>query len=198
MACVADTFGPTINGRANPPKAESYKTYMGAIALTAPESWGWAKGSTLNLGVVNGFNSTAPPGGAADNQTSWYAGTTIVTPVKGLKVGASFDFADFHNQAPGVGDNQWVVGGYVNYQLTEKLSLNGRGEYFVTAGGAGKDTEIYEATATIQYDLWANVLSRLEFRWDHGDNGPTFGGTVAGQPTERNATMILANLVYKF
>src|SRR6185295_10784729 len=52
-AAVADTVGPTVNGRANPPKAESYKTYMGAIGLTAPESWGWAKGSTLNAGVIN-------------------------------------------------------------------------------------------------------------------------------------------------
>src|SRR5439155_9551171 len=46
-AGVANTFGPTINARSNPPKAESYKTYMGAISLTAPESFGFAKGASL-------------------------------------------------------------------------------------------------------------------------------------------------------
>ena len=193
MACVADTVGPTINGRANPPKAESYKTYMGAFALTAPESWGWAKGSTLNAGVINGFNSSL-----GDNQTSWYVGSTLNTPVNGLKVGVAFDYADFHNRAAGVGDNQWVIGGYASYQATEKLSFHGRGEYFVTDGGAGLDTEIWELTATVQYDLWKNVLSRLEFRWDHSDSGDLFGGTTVGLPDAKNATVLLASITYKF
>ena len=26
-----------------------------------------------------------------------------------------------------------------------------------------------ELTATVQYNLWANVISRVEFRWDHAD-----------------------------
>jgi hypothetical protein len=197
MACVADTVGPTINGRANPPKAESYKTYMGAIALTAPESWGWAKGSTLNAGVINGFNSAAPSGGVADNQTSWYIGSTLNTPVTGLKVGACFDYADYHNQPAGAVDNQWVIGGYASYQATEKLSFHGRGEYFVT-DVPGSDTQIWELTATVQYDLWKNVLSRLEFRWDHGDGVELFGGSTTGDPDQKNATELIASITYKF
>ncbi len=192
MACVADTFGPAINGRSFPPdgtKAESYKTYMGAMTLTAPESWGWAKGSTLSGGVINGFNSVL-----RDNQTSWYLGTTLNTPCSKLKVGAAFDYADFHNPAAGVDDNQWVIGGYASYQATEKLSFHGRGEYFVTDGGTDPDTKIWGLTGTIQYDLWQNVLSRLEFRWDRSDSGNLFGGT----PTERNATVLLASIAYQF
>ena len=196
-AAVADTMGPTINGRANPPKAESYKTYMGSIALTAPDNWGWAKGSTLVAGVINGFNSTAPAGGVADNQTSYYIGSTLNTPVTGLKIGACFDYADFHNQSATAVGNQWVIGGYASFQATEKLSFHARGEYFVT-DSYGPDTQIWELTATIQYDLWKNVLSRLEFRWDHGDDGALFGGTIAGAPDERNATELIASLTYKF
>src|SRR5256885_12947575 len=72
-AGIANTFGPTINARANPPKSESYKTYMGSIALTAPESFGFLKGSTLYSGFVNGFNSstTSPYGANGFDQTSW-------------------------------------------------------------------------------------------------------------------------------
>ncbi|MCI0747808.1 MAG: porin, partial [Verrucomicrobia subdivision 3 bacterium] len=65
-AGIANTFGPTINQKANDPtqpvgdtgKAESYKTYMGSIAFTAPESFGFMQGSTLYFGIINGFDST--------------------------------------------------------------------------------------------------------------------------------------------
>jgi hypothetical protein len=150
--CVANTFGPTINGRAFPTsngspeggtKAESYKTYMGSLALTAPTNWGWAAGSTLSAGVINGYNS-----GLGDSQTSWYLGGTLATPVAGLKFGAAFDYADLHNQPVGAGNNMWVAGLYAAYQATEKLSFNGRGEYFVTDGGTNPDTKLYELTLT--------------------------------------------------
>ena len=207
-ACVVDTFGPKINERANPPKAESYKAYMGSIALTAPDSWGWAKGSSLNAAVINGFNS-----GLGDNQTSWYVGSTLNTPVTGLKVGACFDYADYHNQSAGAANNQWVVGGYSSYQATEKLSFHVRGEYFQNDLSYGAEKKLWEVTATMQYDLWKNVLSRIEYRWDHSGSGNIFGGTAytyggispatvsetssSGQYV-KNANMILASITYKF
>ena len=59
-AGIANTFGPVINQRAQiasgGKKAESYKTYMASIGLTAPKDWGWVAGSTLYGGVINGFN----------------------------------------------------------------------------------------------------------------------------------------------
>jgi len=201
-ACVVNTLGPTINGRAHPtvnglpeggPKAESFKAYMGSLALTAPENWGWAAGSTLKVAVINGFDAAL-----GDNRTHWFAGGTLNTPVSGLKLGVAFDYADFHNQPSGVGDHQWVLGGYASYQATEKLSFHGRGEYYVADGGAASDTEIVETTFTVQYDLWKNVLSRVEFRWDHSANGDLFGGEVPGSPTRKNAFVLLANVVYRF
>src|SRR5205807_1135639 len=70
-AGIANTLGPTINAKASPPMAESYKSYMGSIALTAPDSFGPLAGSTLYGGVVNGFSSSY-----GTSQTSWYAGST--------------------------------------------------------------------------------------------------------------------------
>src|ERR1041385_6120084 len=93
---VANTFGPTINGRAHPtgtgspadgPKAESYKAYTASVTLTAPKSMGFLAGSTLSGAVINGYNAAA----GAD-QTSAYVGTTLNLPVSGLKVGASYDY----------------------------------------------------------------------------------------------------------
>jgi hypothetical protein len=54
-------------------------------------------------------------------------------------------------------------------------------------------------TATVQYDLWKNVISRLELRWDHSLSGQNaFGGSTENQPSRDNAWMLAANVIYKF
>lgn len=191
---IANTFGSTINGRANPPKAESYKTYMASFTATAPTNMAYLAGSTLTGCVINGYNS-----GSGADQTSWYVGATFNTPVAGLKVGGSYDYAGASHQPLSDAYYANAVAGYVSFQATEKLGFYARGEY------ATSDTTIFAAhrvvagTATVQYDLWKNVLSRLEFRWDHAADGTlAYGGTTSGEPTKKNNFILLANVVYKF
>src|SRR5438477_7429642 len=135
-AAIANTYGPTINARANPPKAESYKTYMAAISLTAPESFGFLKGSTLYACVINGFNSASPAAqtgigsGGAAVQTSFYVGGTISTPVTGLKLGASYDYALVRGDSTIPHGYAQAAALYASFQATEKLSLHLRAEYF--------------------------------------------------------------------
>jgi hypothetical protein len=226
-AGIANTMGPTINERGHQPNltgtstSESYKTYMGAVALTAPTDWGWVGGSTLSFGVVNGFSDAAAEFGGA-NQANVYAGLTMNTPISALKLGASLDFVQVHdaknqffNQgADGefMGDGTiWDGALYATFQATEKLSFSARGEFLddssdfiVDASDLGKArAKIWSGTATAQYDLWKNVISRVEFRWDHGDNGQFFGGHIFGDgdlgaPNRRNAYMLAAQIIYKF
>lgn len=207
---IADTFGATINGR--PPvgkRAESGKTYMASMTFTAPSNMGFLAGSTLTACVIDGYNSALGVAGA--DETSWYLGASLNTPVAGLKVGASYDYLGVSKQpgGPGVPDigssYANVIGLYASYQLTEKTSMYLRGEYassdtFNTSGvnliGA---PELIETTATLQYDLWKNVLSRLEFRWDHATSGgPAYGGEITGTPSRVNNFILLANVAYKF
>jgi len=202
---VANTANAGINSRswlANGNKSETDKTYLGAMTLTAPESWGWVAGSTLYGGVVSGWNTSADNG-----QTWYYAGATFNTPVTGLKVGAAYDYNSLNGSAASFNPTKtWfnAVAGYVSYQATEKLSLHGRVEYvwmddeLVFEGDAetpsnGLDNSILGVTGTIQYDLWANVLSRIEFRWDKACGG--------GKPfftEDENAFLLAANVIYKF
>jgi hypothetical protein len=245
-AGIADTASPAINGRAflpqvqpatqgaGPVKAESYKTYMASMAVTAPDTWGFLAGSTLYGGVVNGYNA---PLGA--DQINFYAGSTIATPVTKLRLGIAYDYAGVPSGQPvaagapagtappaGVGlvagRSQSLYGnavaGYASYQLTGDLSLHGRAEYaslsrnLATAGqltgsGLGVPSKVFSLTGTVQYDLWKNVISRLEFRWDHAADGrPDFGGTSAAPITPattatgtlKNAFMVAANVIYRF
>jgi hypothetical protein len=211
---VANTVGPFINERAQDwGKSESYKTYMGSIALTAPDDWGFLAGSTLYAGVVNGFNSSArttsgimynPAGDplwwftVPENQTSWYAGATLATPVTGLKLGAAFDYLDVRNEtAAGVkNEDAWAAGVYASFQATEKLSFHARGELLeMKMSGGDDDLEIWSLTGTVQYDLWQNVISRVEVRWDRGDEDYFTSGSNGWS---KNAIMLAGNVIYKF
>jgi len=210
-AGVADTVGPTINERAfgglnaaGATEAESYKTYMGSIALTAPDSMGFLAGSTFYAGFVNGFGDHAPGPlngtiiGTGD-RTSYYAGATVATPIKELQLGAAFDYLDLHT----VGGQTWSAAGYASYHATEKLSFHARGEYLKDSSeffglAPGADT-VLALTGTVQYDLWKNVISRLELRWDHSlGDVPAFGGETPLAPTMDNAWMLAANIIYRF
>jgi hypothetical protein len=134
-AGIANSYGPAINGRSwygngtQNYDAEGYLTYSGSVALSAPESWGWLAGSTLYGTIINGFNANAGGSGAADNQTSYYVGATLNTPLKAVKVGAAYDYAGGHGHGSTIGPSfANAVAGYISWQMTEKLSLHGRGE----------------------------------------------------------------------
>jgi hypothetical protein len=199
QAGIAENYTTASFGAAS--EEVSSKSFVGDVALTAPDSWGWIKGATLNGGVV-----IDPYKDGADN---YYAGLTMPTPWSPLKVGASFDLRSFANgngNAPIVGNNQndsgYVAGLYGNYQATDKLSFNLRGEYFDLAGvddpltGPSVDGKGEELTATLQYNLWANVTSRAEFRWDHSDTGEAFG--AVDTTPESNSYILALNVIYTF
>lgn len=245
---VADTLDLTANSRAftgangTGSPAESYKAYVGAITLTAPNDWGFISGSSLYAGFNNGWNSGAvtafgaAPAGTGAPETALYVGMTLNTPVTGLKLGGSYEYVS--SQAQNLGTGAPVIGnipqtwaddfaGYISYQATEKLSFHGRAEVLWETKAQGFPNpsvgaptgayigpivgpdKILSLTGTVQYDLWKNVLSRLEIRWDHdltggNPNSPEYyganGGTVAGfaQGTLVNSWVLAANIVYKF
>ncbi len=226
---IANTIGPTINSRAfapveaTNPYAESYKTYMASIAVTAPDSMGALAGSTLYGGVVNGFNNSILGSGLAAPELSAYVGATVATPVTGLRCGAAWDLLNVNTSVAGTKAEGeiWSLALYTSYQATEKLSFHLRGEYVSgdvdhptflssraavdtligpgTIYGDTLENGIFAVTATAQYDLWKNVLSRIEFRWDHSEHGNAFGAVQGdGSPAANNAFMLAANIIYKF
>jgi hypothetical protein len=176
---------------------------------------GFLAGSTLYGGVVSGFSSPYQDSQNPENLTSYYAGATIATPVTGLRLGTAFDLL---NVADTSGET-WSIAGYGSFQATEKLSFHLRGEYLRDRGDqkyfvaydqdagafyATNPDKVLTVTATAQYDLWKNVISRLELRWDHDLTGNgMYGGTVPNSATVQdgdmvNAWMLAANIIYRF
>lgn len=169
----------------------SSKDYIAAISLSAPESWGWLKGSALNVQTVQAFDN--------EGVNIYSANASLATPVAGFKLGLAYDtyvsLADSHDGS--------IYGVYATYQATDKLSFALRGElidaqelaFDNTFGDFGKG---YELTATVQYDLWANVITRAEFRWDRYESkNNLIGGSFSNNETQ-NAFLLALNAVYKF
>ncbi len=213
-SAAAGGFGGNTSGLYLP-------TVMGGVTLTAPDSFGWAKGGTASFDVVNTSGNTGQSTGSNINTgngngaTTYYAGITLPTPIVALKVGASFDYLT----ARDVSGNAWDGALYGTYQFNDKLSLNLRAEYYngapLNAAGAyqtgpgfgaanGGDQQAQEFTATVQYALWANVLTRLEFRWDHVNHGNGYSNNTFNNTDEepgglrQDAFMLAAQAVYQF
>ena len=203
-AGICDAWSAGVNARSSPPKAESFKTYMGSVTFTCPTNFGFLSGSTLSGGAINGYDAVN-----AVDKTSLYIGGTFSTPIPNVKVGAAYDYVILGPNAiagvPNQSGYQGAFGLYLSWQATAKLGLYTRGEYFtesgyLAAGGiAGAAASACEVTETVQYDLWKNVLARLEFRWDHAEHGNGFSGVAPGAiPTAQNAFLLAANVIYKF
>ena len=194
-----------------------HPTFMWGPTLTAPDSFGWAKGATLSAGTVitGGNTSNAFNSGTGHGAKSVYVGFTLPTPVTALKTGGSFDLLD----ASDIDAQTWSLAAYATYAFSEKLSLNLRAEYLNAGGntafgtslnggafqtsGTNGDNQAQEITATVQYAMWANVLTRLEFRWDHvnahdSGAGPTAFYLSNTGNSQQNAFMLAAQAIYTF
>ncbi|MGD0743666.1 MAG: outer membrane beta-barrel protein [Verrucomicrobiota bacterium] len=197
-----------------------HKAYVASLTYTAPSSWGWAAGSSIYGGIEYGFSNGNYYGGGdvpsdvhhGGNQVNYYAGATMNTPWKQLTTGVAFDYV--YNLFGGdIADwaNAWDLGLYATFKATDKLSFNARGEYLegtyyyvggAESSGGGYNDNAMELTGTVEYDLWANVVSRLEIRWDHFLSSEAGGGQYLAEAVDsvdhQTAVGVYANIIYKF
>jgi hypothetical protein len=194
------TGGGAINAK---DPVESKKSYLAALTVTLPEGAGSFKNSTISVGFIDG---TVPGVSAGQSTRNYYAGATLNTPVEGLTVGASWDYLE--NPAgllPGVSGDAYAVAAYIGFGQ-DKWKLNLRADYtqatagFYYAGGNGNTgvaktdrDELGSLTLSLDYNLWENVLTRLEGRYDRALSGDTPFGT-----NDEGAVTVALSAVYKF
>jgi hypothetical protein len=176
---------------------ESIKSYIGGLVFKAPENFGFLAGSSLYLGIVDrGF------GGGVDDQINYYVGASLSTGVEGLTVGGSYDYVDNLNGVANQYGYAWAL--YASYQLNEQLKLSYRAELAGSSGGIHlpgvlNDEQVLGNTLTLDYALWKNVISRLEYRLDSAVSGSTGAANPLdvfnGQKNDHSLTV---NIVYLF
>jgi hypothetical protein len=97
----------------------------------------------------------------------------------------------------------WAL--YASYQLNEQLKLSYRAELAGSSGGIHlpgvlNDEQVLGNTLTLDYALWKNVISRLEYRLDSVVGGtPTLPGTTSRVfDGDKNDHSLTVNIVYLF
>ena len=197
-AGVANTMDNSSQGKAVGANGivESKKTYIFGTTLTAPESLGFLKDSTLS--AVYCVGNVA---GTAATMQHLYVGAVVATPVAGLNFGAAFDYQETSTVGPGTPAVGSAIALYGSYAASEKLKLNLRGELahgdqFGIVKPSGKNGDLYSVTATADYALWnrKNVITRAEVRWDNASGSP-YGSPAAD---EKNLLTFALNVIYMF
>ena len=220
-AGIANTWGQGVNARPGrgpftgagfAAATESEKTYLGLITLTAPESLGFLKGATLTAGIINGLPSANGPTistaagtfTSPTDITSYYVGATAPTPLTGLSLGLSYDYRGTKGTANYSSSYANAASLYLLYQATEKLKFSSRSEYATGSDGtwyasrktADRNNALFGETFTVDYSIWANVVTRAELRWDH--DLAARGATAPFGNDDKNALSLALNVIYKF
>jgi len=103
--------------------------------------------------------------------------------------------------------NTWYgVAAYASYKVTKVITLSARGEYLhedsalnPKFGVAGVNNDDFSETLTASFSIWDNLLTRVEYRYDHFTNGAVVGaGGFPVTGTFASANEISLNCVYSF
>ena len=160
---VANSVDPLINGA---PANHDRKSFLAGLTWILPEGFGALSGAAFSAGYVNGRART----GTSPIQ-NFYLAAGLPLPSETWSLALTYDT----RMLSGRGNDDSVVGVYLGHQVNEKLNLNVRGELYqegsklFSAESAAEQSDGYALTTTAEYQLWENVLSRVEFRWDHTD-----------------------------
>ena len=172
-----------INGA---PTNEDRKTFLSGLTWLLPEHFGALGGTALSAGYVNGRERT----GSTPVQ-NLYLAAGLPLPSKVWAMAFTYDARMLN----GAGNDDSVLGAHVSYAANERATWHLRGEWFqdgdklFSAENAAEQGDGYGLTATLEYQLWPNTLSRAEWRWDHTEV------RVNGRHNDQSWHL---NLIYQF
>jgi len=161
VGVVNDTTSATTNADAGG------TAYLVSLGYTVPDSAGFLSGTQLTYARVDGA------GGAGVEVDNQYIGASIPLPVEGLSYNIAWDIRE--NTGTTADDN--VVGHYLSYAASDAATINVRYEHgnrnqaAVIGGAAAVNYDgIDSVTIGLDYQLWENVISRVEYRSDDWDS----------------------------
>ncbi len=154
---------------------------VGLTGTVTKKKFAW----TNNYYVGPQYTSTS-------NQTrGLYDTVLLLTPTDKISAYLNFDYGRQH--LPGGGSNHWNgFAGAAHFQLTKRVALSPRAEYYNDSSGftTGTPQRLHEVTVTGEYKAFEGLLGRLEYRHD-GSNVDFFNrGTVPAFSKTQNTISV--------
>jgi len=122
------------------------------VSYTAPDSMGFLSGTSVYAAAIM---DNDPFSGGTDADF-YYASVGLPLGVEGLSVDLAADWVDHEG-----GNDDEIYQIYASYALSEKSTLNARYEWGVS--DANSWTGLESVAVGLTYDLWDNVISRVEY-----------------------------------
>jgi hypothetical protein len=180
---LVNSIEPRISGF---PDNKDRKSLLTGFTWELPSYFGPVGGSRLSLGYLNGRDLSE-----ADPVQNIFGSLGLALPSDKWSLALTYDSRMLH----GPGNDDTVLGAHLGYQANKKLQLHLRGEHFqdgsslFSGESSDEQSDGQGVTVTAEYQLWENVLSRLEYRWDHTEQ----------RVNDRHNTQAWhLNLIYKF
>lgn len=149
------------------------KVLLTSVSYTTPDSAGVLGGVELYYGGVWGAEAAS-----TDNATDYhYFSAAIPLPVEGLSYSVAWDVVDNDELTGSNRGDSNIVGHYLSYALSDKLTANVRYEHGNlntgttpgTAAWASNIDGLESITIGLDYALWDNTTTRIEWRDESGD-----------------------------
>ena len=162
---------------ANTNHRQGSNVLLTAVSYTTPDSLGVLAGTELYYGGVWGAEASATTDEGTDTH---FFSATIPVPVEGLSYTAAWTVVDKDDLTVASGLNRGdsnIASHYLSYVINDKATLNVRYEHGNLNSGTAPGTASYadnidgleSISVGLDYALWDNVTSRVEWREDSGD-----------------------------
>jgi len=194
QAGVANSISGAINDR--PLEGDgsiASPAVLGSVGLNFEgEQYGIFNGASAYYAVVNG----SAAGGS--ESTHHYASVGMPLPIADTTLGFAWDYRHFTQ-----GGYTETFGAYFDYAPTDaSYSVHLRGELAKSGDGnfggmtdATGNEKLYAITGTVNFDIFENVLTRVEVRYDHDAEGDSWGTST---DPEDDQWLIALNAIYSF
>ncbi|MDD5558234.1 porin [Candidatus Methylomirabilis sp.] len=205
---LSTTLG-IVNGWDNTDDNNRGKSFHGAATITPP----FIKDFTLTLGgtwgaeqVSNAFdpardiNRNGPKRGLIDLIATY-------KPFAPLTLTLNYDYGRQEEAFVDGGPSAvWhAVAAYAVYDITDKISVGVRGEYFKDQDGfrlpgatPGKQLEVWETTLTGRYKLFDHLFASIEYRHDEAKDNKLVFDRGNGTQNANTQNTIQGELIYQF
>lgn len=215
---VTDWLSTTVgivNGWDNTDDNNRGKSFHGAATVTPPflkdltvtlgGTWG-AETVSNALDPTRDVNRNGPKRGLIDLIATY-------KPITPLTLALNYDYGRQEEAFSDGGDTAvWhAIAAYGIYDITDRLSVGVRGEYFkdqdgfrlanVTTGellAPGEKLEVWGITATARYKLFDHLFANLEYRHDQARHGQEIFDRDKGDGKVKSQNTVQGELIYQF